>query len=370
MTKELPNLQRGTGSVIQFLRSLSADDFRDWFLEGFRAFVANEAKSQPFNEVRSAYPEAEDISDALAFAYFDLRNFELRIGSQDPFTIGLEAAFRSLSAAYEEDRCILVHILRLAAKISFGRLLPHIVKMLFPRDEQPEKSLNKLRDVAVDAAVELSSRSPHATKSLGDIINSNLFRPSAVGKLLFALCDAEPNDLLAHLMRLEKPLVEVYGDVIGSGDYALWRKRSFLLADIARFSLQSEVFTVIDYCLCNRHWPLAWLGDVLLDPQRFENLPPPESERLINLREELRGYSRYSAHIPNGGKSLSIAVPTIRENRTNTDILLSDDAMKDDQENVRLSVVRRLSGRQSRQGLIPAKLQEQILNDSEAAEAA
>jgi hypothetical protein len=371
MTNNRSEDKREYPTVAEFLGTFSAEDFKEWFLRGFRAMAADDVEKKPFGIVRSAYPKAEDISDVLAEAYFDLQRARPIDESNDPFAMGLEAAFRSLSARNERDRRSLIDVLRLAAKISYTRLLPHIAAKLFPAGEQPSESEKKLRSVALDVAIEFSSQSPNAAASLQDIIQSNLFRPSAARTILLALCSAEPHDLLDHLFRLEAPLVGIFGDSTAAADGALWQRRAMLLADILRFSPPSVVFAVIEYCLRNRYWRLAWLGKVLLEPRRWDNLTAADAERLRKQYNELPGRRVIgSPPVPGWVQSPSVSTPTLEENRRGTEILTDDDAEPKEEEEVRLSVIARLARGGTRPDDIDPLFRTQILNDSEFKDAA
>lgn len=365
MTTKPPEEQPENPTVAQYLGAYSADDFKEWFLRGFRAMAAGDASKQPFGMVRFAYPHAEDISDVLAEAYFDLTRAQPAHDGDEPFTLGLEAAFRSLSARNQHDQRSLIDILRLAAKIRFARLLPLIVKKLFRAGEQPEDSEKRLRSVALDVAIELSSQSPNAAASLQDIIQSNLFRPTAARTILLALCSARPQDLLHHLFRLEEALVGTFGESTTVADEALWKRRTNLLADILRFCPASIVLAVIQYCLQNTYWRLAWLADVLFDPRKFDQLPEAEAETLRTLYEGLPGRQIEAVRLPIGVKPITVCAPTIHENRRNTDILTSDDVEPEQDEMVRLSVIARLARGEVRFGLIGPDLRTQMLYDSE-----
>lgn len=342
MTNELQNQASLIVAATTFLESLSADDVQEWLTQGFRSIVRGAQTTQPFGIVRFAYPQAEDITDVLAAAYYDLKS-AASLQDTNAFTRGLEAAFRGLSPHQSEDQRILIDLLRVATKINYSRLLPHIGPKLFRDSLENSDSAARLRSVALDAAIELSSQSPHAIASLHDVIASKLFRPSAARTMLLALCSAEPNNVIDHLCRLEKPLIAMFGDVWRSADEAMWRRRALLLADILRFTSTSVVLGLVEFCLQNRTWELAWLGEIFLDPDRFNHIPAPDAERLIDSFESFPGHQVVQASLPSWRKPMTQTAPSLEENRRQTDILQSGDSTPDEEEEVSQSVIARLA---------------------------
>jgi hypothetical protein len=278
--------------VIARVAALSADDLAEWLLRGFRALVAGDRGARPFGEILLGFRGGEDITDA--------------------------------------------------AKIQNARLLPLLTKKLFHEGAEPSSEERKLRSVALDVAVELSALSPHATESLQNIVHSSLFRSSAAATILLALCSDSPDELLDHLFRLEKQLVEVLGEAAAPAGQEVQQRRAILLSDLADFVTDSVIGGVVEFALRNRHWRLSWLADVLLDEELLESLPETEAEKALELRHRLRMRRVRPIEEPEWVKQLAPPAQRIGQRKEDTTILTSEESDPDAEEEIFRSMIERL----------------------------
>lgn len=321
--------------VVAQVADMSADDVAEWLSKGFRALAENDQAKRPFGGVRDVF-WGDDITDDLATIYHSLHE------AQSAFVKGLDAVFRQMNARKADDQRALIFILRLAAKIQNGRLLPLLTKKLFAEGAQTTDQERKLRSVALDVAVELSARSPHAAENLQNIVNSNLFRSSAAATILLALCSASPDELIDHLFRLENQLAQVYDNAAAAVDLATKRRRALLLADLTDHATVSVIGSVVEFALRNRAWSLSWLADVLLDETLLESLPEDDAFKTLDLRQKLQTRQIRLIDEPDWVKQLQAPAADIGQRKEDFETLTSEDADPQEKERIFQSMVDRL----------------------------
>jgi hypothetical protein len=332
--------------VMEFLASRDSQDLAEWMQEGFRYWAAHKLSDtlddNPFGLIRIAYPRAGSISDELATAYHDYRKACPETGAKNPFTLALVATFNSLSLHDETDRKALVEVVRLIAKTGYARALDSIVTRLFPGDG--DESVERLRSVALDVAIELSARAADPVPRLQGIVRSGVFRKSASRTILLALCAHDQLDLFNHLELLEDGLVQAYADRGPVEQELLWKGRSLLLYDMLKATSPNVVLGVIRFALEYPQWPLSWLADIVHQNQYFEALPEGISWDLLKLRDDI------GRLVPIPAKPSAALLErldyrySIADRQSATYVLSSLDALVEEEFEVVFGLIRHLTG--------------------------
>lgn len=356
--------------VAQFFASNNASDLSEWFEIGFRAIASGDAASRPFGFIRFEYPNSESISEILAQSYYEFRSHEPNIGNKNQFTLGLFGAFKRLSVRSEIDRRAMIEVLRLFAKIGYSDALGVIVNRLFPEVDPQDESVERLRSVALDVAIELSSRHPEPIPCLQSIVRSGLFRKEASRTIFLALCAEAPYLLLDHLVLLQDSLDQVYSDTQTIEPEQVWKARCFFFYDLLKATSRNAAIGIIQFAIRNPQWSLSWLGDIPLETWRFDLLPEEISRELTELVSDI-GILEPLLH----GDQYAIRTETqsdypTSERRFDTDLLLSEDATKDEEDEVLQGLIGHLSGNQEPSSATDPSMSLLILRDSEFRDAA
>ncbi len=365
-----PKSSELASEVANFFKSKDAPYLVEWFENGFRAIATGDVATEPFGFIRFEYPNAESISEILANAYFEFRSQVSDVGDRNSFTLGLAGAFKRLSVRSEIDRRAVIEVLRLFAKIGYSDALGIIVTRVFPGIDDAEGSIERLRSVALDVAIELSSRHPDPIPCLQGIVRSGLFRREASRTIILALCGEAPYLLLDHLFLLERSLAQVYADTQPIDPDQLWVARCIFFYDLLKATSRNAVIGVIQFAIRNQQWPLSWLRDIPLETWRFDLLPDEISREFTELRSDLNVLKPIPYVGPRQILTQSNDPYPTTEKRLDTDVLLSKDATTGEEDEVLLGLIGYLSGNGNNAASADLSLSFLILKDSEFRDAA
>lgn len=311
------------------LAKLTPNDFTQLFVEGFRAYARGDAEraAKAFGPAYAYLFIGEDITADLASTYNVLATrAESQPGARadQAFLRGLLAAFDRLKVLSKVDRVALKLVLRLAAKVQCIDVLALLPRKVFNAKVPLSDGLTELRHSAFESVLALTYGNAEAGRYLRDIALTGSFDAENVDDLLFALCFAEPHDLLRHLILLEDALVQNYGSADTPVDDDLHLRRVLLLADIGGegYFSPSVLGDVIDLALTTSDWRLSWIGRTLAEPLA-DDMDDDEREKAEQLVASLRKNTSKPARVPEGSRLSTRTVPDPVELREAFDALSS-----------------------------------------------
>ena len=335
------------------LAKLTPNRFTKLFVEGFRAYASGDAEraAAAFGPAYAYLFVGEDITADLASTYNILASraeSQPGLGADQAFVDGLLAAFDRLKVLSVVDQIALKLVLRLAAKVQCIEILTLLPRKVFNPKVPLSEGLAELRQSAFEAVLSLTYGNAEAGRYLRDIALTRSFDTENVDDLLFALCFAEPRNLLRHLILLEDALVQTYGSADAPMDDDLHYRRVLLLADIGGegYLSPSVLGDVIDLALTTSDWRLSWIGRTLAEPLA-DDMEEEEREKAEQLVASLRKNTSKPARVPEGIRLSSRTVPDQIELREAFESLSSSLQDKQVERGFLDHIVGTLGGRQA-----------------------